>query len=68
MHSVKRFNIYMVCIHLFQCLLDNMVSTGCSQVMIPFDASSDPKDIAQHVMTTISKVVAKVTLPFHTYI
>jgi hypothetical protein len=41
-----------------------MESMGSGQVMIPFDASSDPKDITKHVTTAISRVVAKVDFIF----
>lgn len=45
--------------------MDNFVSAGRSQVMIPFDASSDPKDIERHVMTTICRVLAKVDIMYN---
>lgn len=43
-----------------QCLLDHLLAVERSQVMIPFDASMEPKDIKKHLITTISRVVAKV--------
>ena len=46
----------------FQCLFDSLINTQLSQVIIPFDASSEPKDIKNHVMSTIARVIAKVRL------
>ena len=48
---------------LFQCLFDSIINTQLTQVIIPFDASLDPKDIKDHVMSTVSRVVAKVSIP-----
>ncbi|XP_052813517.1 uncharacterized protein LOC128240741 isoform X2 [Mya arenaria] len=40
-------------------LFEPIISHGLSQVIIPFNASSEPKEIKHHVMMTISQVVAK---------
>ena len=68
MHSPLEFKLKGLNLHfyfsvcsLFQCLFDTIINTQLTQVIIPFDASSDPKDIKDHVMSTISRVVAKVS-------
>ncbi|KAL4230338.1 hypothetical protein ACF0H5_010721 [Mactra antiquata] len=57
--DICNWKISLTEVHQSSCLLDNLLAIEHSQVMIPFDANLEPKDIQKHVVTTISRVVAK---------
>ena len=45
-----------------QCLFESATNSELTQVIIPFESSADPKSVKEHVMSTVSRVVAKVSL------